>query len=84
MSTSLTNHVYLLKSTFGGINYVGISSDVDQRLNEHNSGKCKQTKKHRPWKLMVSISFNDEKTARRFERYLKTGSGRAFVKRHFG
>jgi hypothetical protein len=33
---------------------------------------------------MVSIEFPEEQTALRFERYLKSGSGRAFAKRHFG
>jgi hypothetical protein len=32
---------------------------------------------------VVSIEFPSEKAARRFERYLKSGSGRAFAKRHF-
>jgi hypothetical protein len=31
-----------------------------------------------PWSLVVSIEFSTENAARRFERYLKTGSGRAF------
>jgi hypothetical protein len=39
---------------------------------------------HRPWSLVVSLEFADAVTARRFERYLKSGSGRAFAKRHFG
>src|SRR6476659_847289 len=34
--------------------------------------------------LPVSLEFADALIAARFERYLKTGSGRAFAKRHFG
>jgi len=37
-----------------------------------------------PWRIVVSIEFPDEGAAVRFERYLKSGSGRAFAKRHFG
>jgi hypothetical protein len=33
--------------------------------------------------LVVALQFDDERTATRFERYLKTGSGRAFTKRRF-
>jgi hypothetical protein len=33
---------------------------------------------------MVSVEFPSEQQAGRFERYLKSGSGRAFAKRHFG
>ena len=36
------------------------------------------------WSLVVSLEFADSQLAGRFERYLKSGSGRAFAKRHFG
>jgi hypothetical protein len=41
------------------------------------------TATNRPWSIVVSLEFRAESTARRFERYLKSGSGRAFAKRHF-
>jgi len=41
------------------------------------------TVNHRPWRVVVSIEFPNEQEAARFERYLKSGSGRAFAKRHF-
>ncbi len=63
--------------------YVGLTSDVGGRVNDHNAGWCPHTARYRPWQLHVSIEFPDEKRAIRFERYLKSGSGRAFAKRHF-
>ena len=63
--------------------YVGLTSDVRGRLADHNAGRCPHTASHRPWRLHVVIEFSDEPTALRFERYLKSGSGRAFAKRHF-
>jgi hypothetical protein len=36
----------------------------------------------RPWKLIAYFAFNDEKVAFRFEKYMKTGSGREFIKKH--
>ena len=63
--------------------YVGLSSDVDLRLADHNMGRCPHTASRRPWHLHVVVEFSDEKRAVRFERYLKSGSGRAFAKRHF-
>ena len=63
--------------------YVGITSNVENRLEWHNAGPSGHTVKHRPWRVIVSLEFVDEKTALRFERYLKSGSGRAFAKRHF-
>ena len=63
--------------------YVGLSSDVDARLADHNMGRCPHTASRRPWQLPVVLEFSDEKRAIRFERYLKSGSGRAFARRHF-
>jgi putative endonuclease len=63
--------------------YVGVTNDVPARLADHNAGRCAHTLKRRPWQLHVAIEFTQEATALRFERYLKSGSGRAFAKRHF-
>lgn len=63
--------------------YVGLTSDVDERLEWHNFGPSGQTVLHRPWSVVVAVEFADEPTAVAFERYLKSGSGRAFAKRHF-
>lgn len=63
--------------------YVGLTSDVNARLEDHNAGRCPHTAAHRPWRVHVVIEFSDQATAVRFERYLKSGSGRAFAKRHF-
>ena len=64
--------------------YVGVTRDVENRLDWHNHGPSGHTVRHRPWAVIVSVEFADEQTAARFERYLKSGSGRAFAKRHFG
>ena len=63
--------------------YIGLTSDVNARLAGHNAGRCRHTATWRPWQLHVAIEFPDEDRAIRFERYLKSGSGRAFAKRHF-
>ena len=76
--------VYVLKSTVDGTHYyVGSTSDVTTRLAAHNAGVCAHTRKYRPWQLHVRIEFPDEARACAFERFLKSGSGRAFAKRHF-
>ena len=63
--------------------YVGLTSNIGTRLEEHNTGQVRWTMPYRPWQLEVFFSFRDDTKAREFERYLKTGSGRAFCKRHF-
>lgn len=62
--------------------YTGITSDVAARLEWHNHGSCGCTVHNRPWSLVVAIEFPAEQAARQFERYLKSGSGRALSKRH--
>lgn len=64
--------------------YVGVTADVDRRLEWHNHGPTGHTLKHRPWAPLVVVEFAGEAQAFRFERYLKSGSGRAFAQRHFG
>jgi putative endonuclease len=77
--------VYILRSdTHPERHYVGLTSDVARRLRWHNTGPSGVTVHHRPWSLVVSLEFPDTKNAVRFERYLKSGSGRAFATRHFG
>ena len=84
MRASEKRIVYVLKTaSVVGRYYVGITDDVDERLDAHNNGRCLHTTKYRPWALHVAIEFSTQQVAARFERYLKTGSGRAFAKRHF-
>ena len=63
--------------------YTGITCDVDARIDWHNRGPSGYSVDHRPWSLVVVMTFATEPAARRFESYLKSGSGRAFSKRHF-
>jgi len=77
--------VYILRSsTHPERHYVGITADLVSRLDWHNGGPCGYTLQNRPWEVVVSLHFPDKQTAVRFERYLKSASGRAFAKRHFG
>ncbi len=76
--------VYILRSELcPERHYTGLTADVEMRLRWHNAGQNVHTMRNRPWRLVVSINFPTEPAARAFERYLKSGSGRAFAKRHF-
>jgi putative endonuclease len=59
--------------------YTGLCADVQKRLAAHNAGQSPHTSKFKPWRLISSHYFADDKTAASFERYLKSGSGRAFA-----
>jgi putative endonuclease len=77
--------VYILRSDIHPErHYVGLTSDVVRRLHWHNTAPSGVTQDHRPWSLLVSLEFAEPRAAARFEKYLKSGSGRAFAKRHFG
>jgi putative endonuclease len=76
--------VYILRSESDpNRHYVGRTANVDDRLDWHNAGPSGLTAHHRPWQVVVSLEFPHEREAVRFEKYLKSGSGRAFTKRHF-
>ncbi len=63
--------------------YVGLTQDFTERLKQHNFGQVSHTSKFKPWKIKNYFWFEDEKKAIAFEKYLKSGSGRAFAKSHF-
>lgn len=77
--------VYIVRSDVDpSRHYVGLTNDLRAETRLHNHGPCGHTRSHRPWSVVVSLEFPTEKEAVRFEKYLKSGSGRAFAKRHFG
>jgi putative endonuclease len=75
-------YVYFLRSiNHPDQNYVGLTDDLRARLEVHNSGGSPHTSKYKPWQLVTYLGFSDEAKAVAFERYMKTGSGRAFAKK---
>jgi putative endonuclease len=74
-------YVYLLQSlTDHERFYTGFTDDLKARLLMHNSGSVTHTAKYRPWRVKTYIAFTDGARALAFEKYLKSGSGRAFAK----
>jgi putative endonuclease len=80
---SAMKYVYILESLDSLHFYVGITDDLRARLAKHNAGEEPHTSKYRPWRMRTYFAFSDEARAVAFERYLKSGSGRAFAKKHF-
>ncbi len=62
--------------------YIGKTSNLEKRLSEHNRGESQYTKTYAPWKIETHVAFSDERSANAFEKYLKSGSGFAFLKKH--
>jgi predicted GIY-YIG superfamily endonuclease len=79
----LKRFVYVLKNHDNPPRYyTGLSANVAARFAAHNDGCSQYTAKYRPWCLDMIVEFSDERRAAAFERYLKSGSGVAFAKRH--
>lgn len=76
-------YVYILEEVDkAGSCYVGFTEDLRKRIADHKSGNTRSTQGRR-WLLKVYVAFHNEKVARNFEKYLKSGSGRSFCKKHF-
>ncbi len=76
-------YTYILKSLKDNGIYTGYTTDIDDRLNRHFKGQVTATKNRLPLELVVYFTFLDKSKATKFERYLKIGSGRAFINKHF-
>ena len=76
-------YVYILKSLTDSNLYIGSTNDLERRIKEHKDALVKSTKNRLPIQLECYFAFRERKTAAKFEKYLKTGSGKAFIKNHF-
>ena len=77
------HYVYFLRSQRDpSKTYIGMTDDLRARFGQHNDGSSFHTAKYRPWDLVGYVALADRQRAAALERYLKTGSGHAFAKRH--
>ena len=74
--------VYILDCSDGTI-YTGCTSNFENRLLKHQAGEVNSTRSIRPVTVLLKIIFYNKYKAFAFEKYLKSGSGRAFSNRHF-
>ena len=84
VGTRKRNHmfyVYSLKCRDGY--YVGYTDSLKERISRHQKGFVNATKNRLPIELEFYFSIKDKYKAFEFEKYLKSGSGRAFIKKHF-
>ena len=58
-----------------------MSSKVERRVHQHNSGYEKTTKPYRPFTLIYECAFNSREEARKHEKYMKSSSGRRMLKK---
>jgi len=74
--------VYILRSTNHPERlYIGLTTDLEKRLESHNSDTSTYSKRYSPWELEAHVVLKDKETAESLEKYLKSGSGFAFLKK---
>ena len=74
-------YTYILLCSNGEY-YKGCTNNIEDRLLRHQRGYVESTKDLLPVKLITYTAFTDKSKAFEFEKYLKSGSGRAFLKKH--
>jgi len=62
--------------------YIGCTDNLKERKLRHDKGQVPATANRLPVKLIAYFAFSNKYAAFNFEKYLKSGSGRAFLKKH--
>ena len=74
-------YTYVLKSNKDGKLYIGWTKNLRNRIKEHSEAQVIATKNRLPMKLVYYEAYLSEKKAIEREKQLKTGFGRAYLKR---
>ena len=74
-------YVYVLRCKDKSL-YTGCTKDLKERIDRHRKGRVKATERRLPITLVSYIELSDKYRAYKFEKYLKSGSGRAFLNKH--
>jgi putative endonuclease len=73
--------VYILQSLKRDFIYIGSTNNLSKRLFQHNGGKVQSTKAYIPLEIVSYVAVQTEQKARTLEKYFKTGSGKAILKK---
>ncbi|MBI4256479.1 GIY-YIG nuclease family protein [Candidatus Uhrbacteria bacterium] len=77
------HYVYILRSkNLPNQIYKGSTSNLRNRLEQHNAGQVPHTSKFKLWSVIWYSAFISQQQAAQFEKYLKTASGIAFMRKH--
>ena len=73
-------YTYVIKCEKSETFYTGTTNNLDKRLEQHNEGEVYYTKSRLPIKLVYFEACLNKNDAYRRERYLKTGTGKRYIK----
>ena len=71
--------VYVLKDE-SEYTYTGYTSNLEQRIWEHNNKITRSTRKGKNWKVVYTKNFETKSEALKYELFLKSGRGRELLK----
>jgi putative endonuclease len=71
--------LYILQSQKNEKYYIGITKDIETRLNQHNRGVGKSTRSHRPWRLVYTEEYNTWSEAAKREKQIKSQKSRSYI-----
>jgi len=74
-------YVYLLEESDKKGWYIGYTADLRRRFAQHNSSNGAKTTRNKKWKLIYYEAYQNKNDAEGRERYLKSGSGRKYLKK---
>lgn len=73
--------VYILKSLKDNNLYIGYTTNLENRVSLHLSGRVTATKNRMPIKLIYYEAYLEKSDAKGREQFLKSGSGHRFIKK---
>ncbi len=80
----MSYYTYILYAQKFDSFYIGSTSDLAQRLLQHNSGMTKSTKAKMPWEIVYYEAFETRLEAIQRELFLKKQRNKSFYKRISG
>ena len=80
MDPEVIYFVYAIESIIDNYIYVGLTENVNRRIEQHNNGWNKTTRSYRPFKILLIERYSTRLEARKREKYLKSGTGKEFLK----
>jgi len=72
--------LYILLNETRTRTYTGVTDDVGKRLREHNEGKVRSSRPHRPYRVIYTEEFGTLSEARQKEGFYKSTTGRRRLK----
>ncbi|MCA9391929.1 GIY-YIG nuclease family protein [candidate division WWE3 bacterium] len=73
-------YTYVLENPKDWSLYIGYTNNLSRRIREHRRGQSEYTSTRGPYKLICYFAMENERDAKKFEKYLKSGYGRRFLK----